>query len=58
MEAAQAEWNAAEASIRTARNDAERRERLAALRRASDKLKQLQGITEEMERTSSFRIRQ
>jgi hypothetical protein len=28
------------------------------LRRASDKLKQLQGITEEMERTSSFRIRQ
>jgi hypothetical protein len=57
LELAVAEFNVAEASIRTARNDAERKERLAALRRASERLKAAQGITDEMERTSSFHIR-
>ena len=57
LDAAMAEYRAVEASIRTARNDAERKERLAALRQATERLKSLQGITDEMERTTPFRTR-
>ena len=57
MELAIAEYNQVEASLRSARTDAERKERLLALRRASEKVDSLRGITDEMRRYSSFHER-